>query len=784
MNEFMNWLLDLNSLQWGEESVRLGFARSAPAWLWAGVVITAFAFSAWSYSRMTGSGAGRIALATLRGLLIVSLVALLAGPQLVRTDEDVERDWVLVLVDRSASMTIGDVGEGADRIEREVQLREAISSSWPMWSELSSERTVVWLGFNAGAFDLDATETRVDLGEPSGATTSLAQSLDQAMRRAAARPLSGVVILSDGRSIDEPGRSAIRALRAERVPVHVVPLGSPDPVGDLAVRRAEGPEVAFVNDIAPVTINLDRLGAVEDLGGVVRLIDEATGIVLDEERIEAADSSGALTLTHRPTEPGEATWRVEIVPDRPDLIAGNNTSRIEIELIDRPLRVLYIDGYPRWEERYLKNLLIREKSIISSNLLLAPDRRPGQEGDERLSALPDSPEEWAPFDIVILGDLEADVFTRRQLDDLREHISLRGAGLLWIGGPGATPESWWTTPLADLLPFTRDAGVYAVGGEPSTIVPTPLAALFGVLRLGTDVSESMPPELLMADTGWAQIRWFQRLEQRGVKPTAESLALVAPPDSVYVDELGAPTTSEGSPLILSMRYGAGRSLYVATDELWRWRYGRGELLYERFWLQLIRMLGRESVARTGQSAKLTIEPTRAVVDQPVRIAVEIVDQSLAERDLASIRLQLKRTRTAGEQTEPSPMELVLRPEGDNGRSFSATWLPTEAGRWTADVRETALTGLGLTEEILVSLPDDELRHPETDHELLVALSDETGGVVLDPSNLDSLPDSLPNRRVRLVSETTEDLWDTPFALILLISLLTLEWVGRRLLRFV
>src|SRR5690606_20500890 len=125
-----------------------------------------------------------------------------------------------------------------------------------------------------------------NLGQPSGRRTSIGAALDQGLRRAAARPLSSVIIVSDGRSVDEPTRAAIRRLRAERVPVHVVPLGSPDPVGDLAVRRAEGPGVAFVGDVAPVTVDLERLGAAEGIGGTVRMTDAATGLLLDEQRVD------------------------------------------------------------------------------------------------------------------------------------------------------------------------------------------------------------------------------------------------------------------------------------------------------------------------------------------------------------------------------------------------------------------------------------------------------------------------------------------------------------------
>ncbi len=784
MNEFLSWLLDLDTLRLGGENVRFAFERPYPAWLWPGLAAGALLFAMWSYSRLIGRRSGRIALATLRALLLFALLVLIAGPQLVQSEERIEEDWVLVLVDRSASMTIEDAPADNARQTRQRQLEQVLDASWPTWRRLDEERTLVWLGFDAGAYDLNVSEDATEaptLDQPAGRRTALGAALDQALRRAAARPLAGVVILSDGRSIDEPQRTAVRRLQAERVPVHVVPLGSAEPAGDLAIRRVEGPGMAFVDDLAPVTVELDRLGAAADLGGTIRLIDKRTGLVLDERVIEPGDPRDSLTLTHRPEDPGEAVWQVVIEPSGVDLIPGNNTAELPIELVDRPLRALYIDGYPRWEQRYLRNLLIREGSVESANLLLAPNRRSSQEGDFELDALPASPEEWAEYDVVILGDVHPDVFSRDHLENLREHVAVRGGGLLWIGGPGATPEDWWGAPLADLLPFTRQAVAATPPGVRVLVQPTERARQAGVLRLGPSAEEPWPEALATPETGWSMLRWIQPILPDAIKPTAEILAFAVDPGAAGSAD---PTSAGATPLVLAMRYGAGRTLYVATDEIWRWRYGRGELLFERFWLQLIRFLGRESLARSGQLAALSVSPRQALIEQPVRLAVELFDQSLVELDLPAITLRLTRQPDPGEEEPEETLELQLRPEDADARTFAATWLPTQPGEWSIRAVDAALAGLGLEGEATVAFPDDELRRPETNHDLLADLASRTGGRVLEISDLADIENELPNRRVRLVTERDEPLWDTPLTLIVIITLLTAEWVGRRLLRLI
>ncbi|TVQ75521.1 MAG: VWA domain-containing protein [Phycisphaeraceae bacterium] len=786
MTETLRSLLNLETLDWAAEGLRFGFERPLAAWAWALIVVGAVAFSVWSYSRLTGPRFGRMALAGVRSLLILALVALLCGPRLVDERKSVERDWVVVLVDRSASLTIEDAeGPDGERISRDAQLERALAASWPMWRDLSEERTVVWLGFDEGVFDLGVRSAEdggvgVELGAADGRRTMIGSALDQALARAAARPVAGVVLLSDGRSNDDVSRGALRRLQGERIPVHTVALGSTEPLGDFALRRIDAPRAAFIEDTTPVRAEIERIGgAGTTAGATVRLVDTATGLTLDEQRIELGsgdeDGTTVVTLNHRAIDAGEREWEVVIDPDVPDLVPGNNQRSFTIDLVDRPLRVLYVDGYPRWEQRFLRVLLLRESSVVSSGLMLAPDRRYTQEGDVELRGLPQSPEEWAEFDIIVIGDMAPQVLTVDQIAQMRDHVATRGAGLVWLAGPAHTPNSWFDTALGDLLPFSS-AGAGTMIPGPFVMERLSSADRFGVLQLGDDDEEPWLRELTDTRAGWSTLWWGQSIPSGAVKPTGEALAMAR-----------ATETGERTPILLTMRYGAGRVLYVATDEVWRYRYGRGEILYERFWLPLIRMLGREGLARAGRSALLTLTPDRAVIDQSVRLTVELLDQSLVDFSPTSILLRMVRTDADGDvRNDPLPREaeVALRPEGPGSRVYTATWSPPAPGAWRASVSPGDLGGVGLEGMVRVALPDDELRSPETDHAFLARLSDETGGRLWRPEEMPEVGDELPNREVTVLTEVSEPLWDTPLVLIVLLVLLTVEWVGRRVIRLI
>ncbi|HYE02779.1 MAG TPA: hypothetical protein VD963_06055 [Phycisphaerales bacterium] len=824
MKRLVAWLLDLDRLRLGAEGVELGWARPLPGWGWALLAAGLGALAWWSYRSLEGSRRARLALAGLRTGALLTVAVLLSGPRLTRPQETEEKDWVLVLVDRSASMGIADLPGAAGALRtRQQQLEAALEASWPTWRQLAGDRVVVWLGFDAGAYDLAADPAAAAgnpaalesapprLDAPAGRRTSLGRALEQALRRAAGRPLAGVVVLSDGRSSDEPGGAVLRRLAAERVPLFSVPLGSPDPVADVAVVRATGPEAAFVEDLVPVeaTIRASSPPRRAGPGGRVQLVERSTGLVLDERELEVPSGSeqpvGGLewrvTLTGRVAKEsaGRGRWLVRLVPGGDDLIRENNEAPLELTLEDRPLRVLYLDGYPRWEYRYLKNLLVREGSVRSASMILSPARRYVQEGDIELDRLPASPEEWRRFDVVVLGDVRPGMFAPAQLDQLREHVGVNGAGLLIVAGDSSMPGAWAGTPLADLIPFALAPGRPGAGaGVPAwpgrvVMTPAPAAARSGVLRLADAPGERgdwWPRELADAETPWAHLRWAQQIDAGLVKPAAEVLATFRPAEE--------PGTAGQSPALLSMRYGAGRVLYVATDETWRWRYGRGERYPERFWLQLVRLLGRQSLARSGTPARLQISPARARVDEPVRVSVELLDQRLVESAPPSLTARVVRVGNAGSAGaspgagEAAGAELELVPEegapsGEGGtRSpprYVATRTSAESGRYRVEAAGAALGDARLEAEVELWLPDDELLRPETDHALLAALSEATGGAVVAPAELAELGGLIPNRKVKLVGTAEEEtLWDTPLALILLLGLLTAEWVGRRLLR--
>ena len=757
-SELLRWLFGLDVIPEGAEGLQLAWQYPPAAWGWFFIFASAILVVFWSYRRIVGATSTRVVLATIRGTLLVFVCALIAGPQLRLPVVENQPDWVAVLVDRSRSMSVSDNRQQDGSLQsRDAVVSELLQSD--VWSEIKKEREIIWLGFHASAFDIDPHK----ISDADGWSTELTVPIETALRKLAGRPASGIVIISDGRTTRPIDRNVLRALQARAVPVFVVPLGSAEAITDLAVTEAEAPSRAFIRDQVPVVAKLQCVGGTPRTTVRVDLIDEKTGVVINTVEVtpeEFINQRGEAVLTGVQSEAGPARWIVRISAGQDDLVRANNEQAVEVEIIDRPLRILYIEGYPRWEFRYLKNLLVRESSFESSVMLLSADRDFAQEGNAPLERLPQTEEEFSNYDLFILGDVPSGSLSGTQIAQIKQSVSERGAGLLWIGGERSTPNSWRGTDLEDLLPMR---GTPERFDEPVFVEPTESALRAGVMRLGESSKERWPTTLSSSGER-GRLEWAQRIEQDSLKPTAEVLAR------------GRTLSGKvSSPIVLSMRYGSGLIVYVASDETWRWRHGIGETYQERFWIQFIRYLSRGTAQSDGNPFRLVVEPKQPEVGSPAMIRVEIQDPKAASiAGDGPLDIQIQPIEVAGTPSEQTT-QLTHETSG-----WVGLWSPETPGVWRVRV-DSSRTG-SMEKIIKVIRNDTELSRSESDHPQLLDLAKRTGGAVVAPPDIEKLRQLLPKRAISRERSILDPIWNSPAALILILLLLLLEWIGRRWLR--
>ncbi|MEM9414365.1 MAG: hypothetical protein AAGA29_02655 [Planctomycetota bacterium] len=816
-----------DSMSLGAENTALGWDHPLPGWAWVLIVLAALALAGWSYHRLLGARSLRAGLALLRAMLLLLIAVLLSGPTLVRTDTTPDPDWLLVMVDRSASLGFEDIAlgdsEDAGTISRDAALREALATQADVFSNdrLGANRHIVWLGFDRDAYPIDepAMIDPADADALAGLlppaqqqATNLRTAIDQALQLAAGRSISGIVLLTDAQSPQPTGQRFIEKLAGLQAPIYAVPLGSNEQRLDLTIDRVDLPATAFVGDLVPVSVTVRRL----DLGpGVVdsdnldpadvavQLINAETGEVLDTRTLEGVGLGSPVRLETQSDTEGELNLRIEVAytPDDGEgsetstsggeISLSNNTQLASVELIDRPIKVLYVEGTARWEYQFLVSMLIREDSIDSSMLLIDSDRSFVQDGNSPITHFPQTAEELRPYDVIIIGDVRPRFFSDAQLAMIRDHVAQRGAGLLWIGGERYTPNFYAGTDLELLLPMTSPGSVGRLvppTGRGVPMEPTPAARLLSLLQLSlnreTDERSAQPewPDNLPA------FRWAQDLGplRPGAKPLANAIGLVDP-------ESGQP-----QPLVVLYRYGAGETLYVGTDETWRWRKVGGEVFFEQFWIQLIRKLGTARVQQQDDRANFNVGP--GTVDLGASQLVELVidDPALMRIAPPSIAVTVYQDNSAEHTDEYGGVaqgeqvgELDLRPvsappeAGPTMQStYRAVWRSDRSGSFVLRVTEPLLEPIGLEAKAEVRDPAEEMAHAATDHDRLTQLASGTGGAVIPLNDLSQLETRVADLSREITHETRKPLTNTMLALGLILFLLTLEWILRRVIKLV
>tara|TARA_R110000744_G_scaffold53672_1_gene114501 strand:+ start:2649 stop:4976 length:2328 start_codon:yes stop_codon:yes gene_type:complete len=773
MNRIFDWMFGFPSGTFGAQDSGIGLAYTLPVWVWAPAVLL-LAVCIWlSYRGLPGPRWFRVVLSSIRWSIIVLLMVLALGPQIERERMLIERDRVIVLLDASGSMRMPELDQDGLMSSRSQILSDLLTKNASVFEQLATDSSLDVYTFTDRISKIEGQPSIEPDSILDSASTTLGRSIQAALRNAGTSPISGIVVFSDGQSHDQPTPALLETLLSSGVPVITVPIGSSAPVHDASIRMVESPSAVFAKDRVPVRVVAQALGYEAGDEITIELVDQATGVVLDSSTHTMGDdptdgSTIEADLSHTFTEAGSKSLFVRISPTaQTDLISENNQQPIELSVVSQPMRVLYIDGHPRWEYRYLKNILTREDTINATTMLLASDRRFIEEGQTVNGQIPSTLEAWEPFDVVVLGDVSPELFSQSQLRSLKEHIETRGCGLLWIAGEGSTPNAWIATELSPLLPMQRgkaDSVSNTVNeSEQAVMKLTEFADRAGLLasNAGTQNARSAVEN---PDAGWTVLRWVHSIGIDDLKPGVSTLA--------FADSLDQ--QSERA-LVTTMRYGSGQAGYVGTDEIWRWRYGLGEDLPEQFWLPMIRTLARGTIARRASPAGLIISPQRIAPGDDLRATLELFDSSVIDDLPAKINATIKPL-----SQNLSESQLVLN---GSGKRRSAIWTPSEPGLYSMSVTHPLLGVEPLTQIFRVHASWDESSNPNTDHEALITLSSQTEGVTLKPEQLNELSDRLPNRtRMTTLPPQTTSLWDRPIVLVLLVLLLTIEWIGRRAVR--
>jgi hypothetical protein len=475
----------------------------------------------------------------------------------------------------------------------------------------------------------------------------------------------------------------------------------------------------------------------------------ATRVRSDGEVVEEP-----VRLTWTPTEVGERKLTLRIEPVDGEVIVANNELSTFVDVIDGGLRVLYIEGALRVEQRFLRRALAASPDMQVDFQWIDSGRRDRWPVDLARAFAGD-------YDVVLVGDLDAAAVRPDDLKTLLAKVE-SGAGLGLLGGIHAFEAGGWgSTPLAPLLPFETDRMARQPFDEPvreNLHLPGPLKMLpdprFGgvsILRLGSDAAD--------ARAAWEAMPTIDGANDLGrLTPTAKPLAVAA----------------DGRPLLVAREYGAGRVLAFAVDSTWRWVMQGAADAHKRFWRQFVLWLAKQDDAAVDAVwVRLAQRRISSGTPLPFDVGITTPDGTLP----AAATFEATVVSPSGQRR---PVRVVRRGETVSGQITECV----EPGDWKLVVQGTrpdVAEPKECTRRFTVFRQDLELANPRANPLLMKQLAEVTTGGVRLPEELPAVFEEIASRPPEFETreQWTATPWDTWPMLLLVGGCLCAEWTLRK-----
>ncbi|MDP7038124.1 MAG: hypothetical protein QGI45_03125 [Myxococcota bacterium] len=717
------------------------------------LTLIATVFLLWSYRHNRRSG-WLMGLRVCTGLLIMGfLIEPALQLRLVRK----ARHRVAVIVDHSRSMSLLN----PDNRSRHESVIEFLGASKSEIEALHQKRHVSW-------FDLEQESSLEHLQlPPQGDETELIAALEKPLSQSSG-PLAAIVLFSDGADTGVLGEGRDAAFYKElsariKVPINTVNVVPERGFKDVWVKEIIKDNFAFIHNTMEVEAVIEMVGYE---AATVPISIKRNGLIVDtQEVLLTPKEPSRVRFKSKPDLLGEFVYSVHVPTFAGEALLHNNQQSFVLKIVRDKIRVLQVAGRPSWDERFLRQHLKENPNIdlISFFILRTPTDQ-SSVSEKELSLIPFPVEklftsELDSFDVVIFQNFDFRPYRMAHyLPNIRRAVQ-NGLGFVMLGGEQSFGGGGYAnSPLKEIIPveMTQDPLML----ENFRPVPSQAGRRHPISTL-TNTGPSLDY--------WQNIPAWQSYNHIAeMKP--EAIALLEHPKQKT--QSGKPL-----PLVTVMEAGEGRSMAIATNSLWRWRFhadnnaGQYDRLYHRFWSNALRWLVKDpehSRIRLRSKKKTYKSTEKIVLDLHVQgksyepIAFAEVDIQILAPDQSMVAHESVST---GEQGHTKVVFESL-PEGQYSVIARAQNVFAEIGKGSTVF---VVENLGIELNDIKPRPD-----------ILRALSQASGGRAfqLGDAIWDDLAFTAP--KVEEIDRRQNiELWDNFYALIAAIGLLAADWFVRR-----
>ena len=691
--------------------------------------------------------------ACLRLFAAALIVLALMEPVLQSQELIPQQSFLVHLFDTSESMKIADY----NRRTRASALEEKTGRDQSPRIKLDKLFRTLEFAFDDGLRSREPSEKI----EPRQKPTDLVTSLRSLQLQTSGLPVSGIVLYSDGNAtVNENRKDILEAAAQLHIPIYAVGSAPQKPGADFWIDKVIHPDEVANAVATKVTVMAGARG-MKGASADIILSDGVKEIERQTFYPDNDEQSLRGEFSIQPTSLGLSHYQARIVSKAPESYPWNNEQDFFLRVRKDKRRILYVEGYPRYEYRFLRAAFEDDDRFRVTSMIWVTNQgqiyRQGLESAAELQGgFPQTEAELFAYDVVVLGDVAASSLNEQQLSAMREFVRKRGGGLLLLAGESSFARGGFeNSPLADVLPFQFGAAPKLT--RPFRVIPTAEGierGMFGPYdpkRGGQGPWEILPP-----------LNGLYPLA--GLKPGARTLC-----------EVDMGSGPGNLPVVIYQRYGQGTSLICGIPATWPWKFQTqsDNPSYPAFWKEMMLILLEQARGQIYVEAN----PPITSLGSEITIQGSVLDKEFKLDPTARVELKIE---------TPDKKVLDLSPRSDpTGRvSFQATHKPAVAGTYKVLAQATPAQGgklLSCDSMFVVQNQPPELREIRLNEGLLRELATTTGGEYIHLADYDKLPDLVKTKENAARGETKEKpVWDKATIYWAILGALLLEWLIRRL----
>ncbi len=684
----------------------------------------------------------------LQSLLICLLLFLLWQPALSIATLRPQQNIVAVVIDDSKSMATQEDGHS-----RKEQVLATLNGG--LLKSLKSK-------FQVRLYRLGDHLERIESPDKLNASlpaTHIGEGLKEVLADSATLPIGAVVLMSDG--ADNSGGidlDTISDIKRQRIPIHTVGFGRERMAHDIEVTDVQLPARSLAKSRLQAQVTFHQWGL---KGEKARLVVRDSGKILTERDIVLQGDGAAQTETVLFNAGDAGVKNLQFAIDAlPQEENKNNNALTRVLYVDNATpKILYMEGEPRWDFKFIRRAVEDDKSISLYTVVRTTQNKlyvqvpTGAPTGELKDGFPTKVDDLFGYQGIIIGTVEANYFTPAQQDLIQQFVDRRGGGLLFLGGRVSLADGGYEKPpFSDLLPVRLPDHKNTFHRDPATVELTPAGRDSLITRIEDNPEANVER--------WKKLPYLMDFQEAG-QPKPGALVLV---------DMNA--SGHKLPLLITQKYGRGRTAVFATGGDWRWQMLQPvqDMSHEIFWRQMMRWLVSDTPNRVVTSV------TRPVLydDGHVHLRAEVRDTTYLPTSDSVVQ-----ARIVG--PDGSAQSVDLHPDSLEQGVYTADWDAGQAGSYVAEV--TATRGQQeLGRDVITFRREDgvaENFHLEQNRDLLEKLSSQTGGRYYRPDQVSRLGEDISYSDAGITVRETRDLWDMPIVFFLVLLLCCSEWVLRR-----